>query len=152
MSRDIGDTCYVKLPQPKVNVPVYSDNIIFATGTTGYRSDKPMTGNEPGEIVEFAKSGEPGKAGIATRNSKGGSAFVCEYHDAYRRFVNNTYETAKAMKSGGGIGIVSARHKKSRRHNGDGSMNIENIYTRFSIFGYSGRNNVNSNVLYRKGK
>jgi len=109
MSRDIGDTCYVKLPQPKVNVPVYSDNIIFATG-------------------------------------------VCDYNDAYRRFVSNTYEASKAMKSRGGIVIISTCHKKHRRHNGDGAMSIESIYTRFFAFGHPGLNNVNSDVLYRKGQ
>jgi len=76
---------------------------------------------------------------------------VCEYNDAYRRFVGNTYEAAKAMKSGGGMGIVPACHKKHRRHSGDGAMDIDYIYTRYFASGRPDRNNVKSDVLYRKG-
>ena len=100
MSRDIGDTFYVRMPQQKAIGPVYSDNIIFATG-------------------------------------------VCDYNDAYRRFVSNTYEASKAMKSRGGMGIVSACHKKNRRHNGDGAVNVECIFTMYSAFGHLERNIIN---------
>ena len=144
MSWDIEDTCYIRMPKQKASGPVYSDNIIFATGTTGYRIDEIMTGSGAGEIGEAGetgKAGESGKVGEAVLNSKDASACVCDYNDAYQRFVGNTYEVAKAMKSGG-IGIVSARHKKHRRHNGDGAMNIDYIYTRYSDFGHSDRNSV----------
>jgi len=135
MSWDIEDTCYIRMPQQKAGGLVYSDNIIFATGTTGYRIDEPMAGSKAGEI------GEAGEIGKAVLDSKGASACVCDYNDAYRRFVGNTYETSKAMKSGG-IGIVSARKKKHRWYNGDGSMNVDYIYTRYSSFGQLERNNV----------
>ena len=170
MSRDIGDTFYVRMPQQKAIGPVYSDNIIFATGTTGYRLDKPMTGSgadkasraceasraseasgacetsgasETSGACETSGVGEIRGAYEAVLNSKSAPACVCEYNDAYRRFVGNTYEVAKAMKSGGDTGIVSACHKKNRRHNGDGAMNIECIYTRYSAFGHLERNIIN---------
>ena len=132
MSWDIGDTCYVRMPESKVSVPVYSDNIIFATGTTGYRSYEPMTGSEAGKA---GKVGEAAVAGETALKSKGGSVRVCDYNDAYQRFVCNTYEVAKAMKSSGGTGIGSAGHKKRRRHNGDGAINIDYIYTSLPLSG-----------------
>jgi len=120
------------MPQPKVNAPVYSDNIIFATGTTSYRRDKPMTDIGVGETNVIGETGETGKAAL---DSRGGAAGACDYYNAYQRFVCNTYEAAKAMKSGGGTGVVSAHHKKRRRHNGDGAMDIDYIYTSLPLSG-----------------
>ena len=141
MSWDIGDTCYVRMPESKVSVPVYSDNIIFATGKTVYRSDTPMPGSGAceskgvGEVREAGRACITSAAGEAALISKGGSDRVCNYNDAYQRFVCNTYEVAKAMKSGGGTGVVSTHDKKRRRHNGDGAMNIDYIYTSLPLSG-----------------
>jgi len=124
------------MPQQKVSGPVYSDNIIFATGTTGCRIDKAMTCRGACGAIEAGKTGgackSDGTCGIAevcesAPNSKGASACVCDYNDAYRRFVGNTYEVAKAMKSGGSTSIIHALHKKHRRHNGDGAMDVDYI-------------------------
>jgi len=97
---------------------------------------------EAGKAAEVGIAAEATKAAKAAPNSNSGAARVCEYNDAYRRFVGNTYEVARAMKSGGGIGIVSIPDKKSRRHNGDGAMNIDYIYTGVFDFVHSDRNNV----------
>jgi len=141
------------MPWQKASGPFYSDNIIFATGTNGYRCSKPMTGSEAGkagkacghgiaaEATKAAKAAPNSNSGTAP-NSNNGTARVCEYNDAYRRFADNTYEVARALKSGGGIGIVSTPDKKSRRHNGDGAMNIDYVYTGVFDFVYSDRNNV----------
>lgn len=110
MSWNVSGTRFVRISQPKGNVPIYSEKVIFATGTTSDRTNKPKVDPETGEIVV---------------DPSGQTVFQREYDEADLRFVGNAFEAAKALKPGDVIDLTSARLRKRRWTSDDGVRSID---------------------------